>query len=91
MQRVDASVQIRFGRGCQKLFFLPLILPGLNRLAETTNGKNRQKLAKTPMTKAVTFRITNRLEQTNVRLDATGKYSALCLTDFLVGDSLKCV
>ena len=47
--------------GVGKNWFLPVVLTGLNRLAETPSGKNWQKLAKTQMIKTVRFLVSNRL------------------------------
>ena len=71
--------------------FLPLVLTGLNRLAETPSGQNwqnRQKLART-----VGFLVSNCLKCKNmcVGLDVIGTYCELCLIGFLVGDYIKCV
>ena len=78
---------IRVGRG-GKNWFLPLILTGLNRLAETPIGK---KLVKTQMTKTVHILVSNCLKCTNVGLDVIRTYCALCFIGFLLGDCLKCV
>ena len=71
-------------------WFLPLVLTGLNRVAETPCGKNWQKLAKTQMTKTVCFLVSNCLQCTNVCMDVIGTYCAHRLIGFLVGDYLKC-
>ena len=77
--------------GDGKNWFLPLVLTGLNRLAETPNGKNWQKLAKTQMTKTIVLLVSNRWKCTNVCLNAMGTYCALCLIGFLVGEYLECL
>ena len=71
--------------------FLPLVLTGLNRLAETLSGKKWQKPAKIQMTKTVGFLVSNCLKCTSVCLDVIGTYCDLCLNGFLVGDYIKCV
>ena len=70
--------------------FLPLVLTGLNWLAETPSGKNWQKTAITQMTNAVGFLLSNDFKCTNVCLDGIRTYCALCPLGFLVGDQLKC-
>ena len=69
------------GKNC----FLPLVLTGLNQLAEIPSGKNWQNLAKTRMTKTVGFLVNNCLRYTNVCLDVIGNLYTL-LIGFLVGN-----
>ena len=45
-------------------WFLPPVLTGLSRLAETPSGRNWPKLAKTQMTKAVVILVSNNLFET---------------------------
>ena len=62
---INSFTTTRVGRA-GKNWCLPLLLTGLNWLAESPSGKNWQKPAKTKMTQTVCFLVSNCLKCTNV-------------------------